>query len=139
MCIVWRITDLLIPIQTQTLNAIGSEDELVILVQTTCHSDYEIYWYIVLLTPKVIVIIASFFLALSIQMNIKEFKTNNIIILTYFLTVIFGLGIPLYAISIITHISASVNTTLISLTLNLTTYACICTLFLPLIKKNYHL
>jgi hypothetical protein len=133
VCIVWRITDPLIPAQTPTLNAIGSEDEFVISVQTACHSNYEIYWYIALLTPKVIVLIASFFLALSTQMNIKEFKTNNIIILTYFLTVIFGLGIPLYAVSIITQNSVSVSTTLLSLTLNLTTYACIFILFLPLI------
>ena len=135
VCIVWRITDPLVPMQARTLNAIGSEDELVISVQTACHSNYEIYWYTTLITPKVIVIIASFFLALSTQMNVKEFKTNNIIILTYFLTVIFGLGIPLYVISIITRIGASVSTTLLSLTLNLTTYACICTVFLPLIKK----
>ena len=73
------------------LNIIESEDEQVISIQTACHSKCETYWYAALLTPKVVVIITSFFFALSTQMNIKEFKTNNIIILTYLLTVIFGL------------------------------------------------
>ena len=137
VCIIWRIVDPLIPILTQMLNTIGSEDEQVVSIQTVCNSSYEIYWYAALLTPKVVVIIVSFFLALSTQMNIKEFKTNNIIILTYFLTVIFGLGIPLYAISIITHVSVSISTTVLSLSFNLTTYVCIFTLFLPLIKNNH--
>ena len=137
VCIIWRITDSLIPELTQTLNRIGSKDELVISVQTVCRSNYEIYWYCILIAPKVVMIIASFFLALSTQMNIKEFKTNNIIILTYFLTVIFGLGIPLYVISIITNVSVSASTTLVSLSFNLTTYVCIFTLFLPLMKCNH--
>ena len=134
VCIIWRVVDPLTLKPTRQLNTIGSDGERVMLIENACHSNYEVYWYVALLTPKVLLIIASFFLAFSTQMNIKEFKTDNIIILTYFLTVIFGLGIPLHAISIIAHIGVSVSTTVLSLFLNLTTCVCIFILFLPLIK-----
>ena len=136
VCISWRIVDPLTPILTQMLNTIQREGEQVVLTQAACHSNYEVYWFVALLTPKVLVIISSFFLALSTQMTVKEFKTNNIIILTYFLTIIFGLGIPLYVISIITQVSVSVSTTVLSLSFNLTTCVCIFTLFLPLIRRH---
>ena len=92
MCILWRSVDSQCTKITSEENIIiGDRGERVVLIEQVCHSDYEVYWYAALLAPKVLLVLALLTLALLTQMNIKEFKTGNIIVLSFFLTAIFWL------------------------------------------------
>ena len=131
ICITWNIIDPLKPKSKKRPEMQGNE--IVLLVEDDCHSEYTIYWVVVLLSPKVVLTVASFLLALSTRMNRKEFKTNNVIVLTYLLAIIFGLGIPMYTVFHFTQIALSVRVILLSTCLNISVCICILVLFLPLI------
>ncbi len=133
VCILWRIIDPLTPRMYQTLNE-KAGDEPVMIVDNACRSVYQEYWFIALVTSKLVLIFASFLLALSTQINIKEFKTSNVTMFTYCITVIFGLGIPLYAIIHFKNINISISVGTLSTSLNLSIWICIIILILPLIK-----
>ena len=144
VCILWRSVDSQSPKVTSEENIIiGDRGERVVLIEQVCHSDYEVYWYAALLAPKLLLVLASLILALLTQMNIKEFKTGNVIVLSFFLTAIFGLGIPIYAIIIVTfrsNVSINISTAVLSTCLNLTTCIGVCILLQPLWKfkcKSY--
>ena len=130
VCILWRIIDPLIP----TLY-VEVGNELVMIVYNVCHSMYEGYWLVTLVVPKVMLTFASFLLAILTQINIKEFKTSNVIIFTFCLMVIFGLGIPLYAIIHFKNVNVSTAVGVLSTSLNLLIWICIIILILPLIKS----
>ncbi len=135
VCILRRIFDPLMSSMNKTLNVEVGE-EPVMMVDIVCHSMYEEYWIGALIAPKVLLIVALFLLALSTQINIKELKTSNVIILSYFLTVIFGLGIPLYALIHFTNTSDLIAIGVLNVCLNLLIWICITILILPLIKST---
>ena len=145
VCILWRSIDSQSPkvIPSEENIIIGDGGKRVVLIEQVCHSDYEVYWYAALLAPKVLLVLASFTLALLTQMNIKEFKTGNVIVLSFFLTAIFGIGIPIYAVIIVTfrsNVSISISTAVLSTCLNLTICIGVCILLQPLWKfkcKSY--
>jgi ABC-type branched-subunit amino acid transport system substrate-binding protein len=133
--ILWRIFDPLTPSMNPTLNMEVGE-EPVMIIDNVCHSTYEGYWIGALIAPKVLLIVALFLLALSTQINIKELKTSNVIVLSYSLTIIFGLGIPLYALIHFTNTSDLIAIGVLNLSLNLLIWICIIILILPLIKST---
>ena len=141
VCVLWRFVDPRSPrsISQDLKIGIGSGGERVMAIENICNSNHEVYWYTALLIPKVLLVVASFFLALLTQMNIKEFKTDNVIVLSFFLTAIFGLGIPLYAITIINytgHGSINVSTTVLGVCLNIVICIGVCILLQPLWKSK---
>ena len=133
MCVVWIITDPLIPTTEKILNL--QNNEAVILLREECRSHYTVYWLIVLLSPKAVLTLASFLLALSTRFNRREFKTNNVIILTYFLAIIFGLGISMYLVFYFTKVTVTIGVILLSICLNISVCLCLFVLFLPLIRN----
>ncbi len=132
VCILWRFIDPQSPSKEKMI--IGNEEERTILIEQVCHSDYEAYWYATLLAPKVLLVLASLILALSTQMNIEEFKTDNVVVFSFFLAAIFGLGIPIFAIAIVSHVSINISTAVLSVCLNLTICIGVCILLQPLWK-----
>ena len=137
VCILWHVIDPLMPRLIQTL-IMEVGDEPVMIVDNVCHSTYEGYWLVALIAPKVVLTFASFLLALSTQINIKEFKTSNVIIFTYCLTVIFGLGIPLYAIIHFKNVNVLIANTQNSV-LNIACDLCLpCNYFFTLNKHQPH-
>ena len=130
VCLLWRFIDPIIAMRNQTPNMAG-----VVIVDIVCHSKYEEYWIVVLVAPKLLLLVASSLLALSTQINIKELKTSNVIIFSYSLTVVFGLGIPLYLFIHFTNISELISFGVLSTCLNLLIWICIIILIFPLIKS----
>ena len=78
-----------------------------ITMTATCQCDWLPHWIAVLLLYKSVLIVCSSILALFARMKRKEFKTNNVIILSYILAVTVGLGIPVYIIVTIIDVSVS--------------------------------
>ena len=129
ICLLWYFVD---PLEiVATMNIETTKDAPVRIVEKYCTSEYPYYWVASLLAPKVLLIMSSFLLALSTNINIKEFKTSNIIILAYFLAIIFGLGIPIYVITLFRDIDISVQVSWFSICLDSAICVGIILLFLP--------
>ena len=82
-----------------------------------------------------------FFLALSTKLRQKEFKTNNVIMLSYILAVAVGLGIPVFTIISIADVGVLTEFIVESVFEDTIIYTCLFTLFLPsiislVIKEN---
>ena len=134
ICLLWYFID---PFTLSQTKWDDTEDGHPFLaVKETCHLKYATYFYVSLLIPKIAVTLASFLLAMSTNIKKKEFKTSNIIILTYLITIIFGLGIPLYAMSIYTDIDISIREALFSVCLDITVAIVVVFLFLPVINSS---
>ena len=135
VCLLWCFIDPIMAMLNRTPKVeFKAGGEPVMIVYSVCHSMYEEYWIAALFAPKLLLLIASFLLALSTQMNIKELKTSNVIIFSYCLTVIFGLGMPLYLFIHFANISELIAIGVLSTCLNLLIWICIIVLILPLIK-----
>ena len=112
----------------------------VIRVYQSCQSKYLIYWMAIIVTYKGILTLCSLILGIGTRITINEFKTKNVIILVYALSVVVGLGIPLYII--VTNIDTSSTTqfVVLSVILNIVVYMSMLTLFcptlIPLIKER---
>ena len=126
VCILWRTVDPLLPRRSEIVDII--DNETTIIISEVCTSKYSVVWLVILLVPKVLLTLASFISAISTKFKRKEFSTNNVIILSYLLTIIFGLGIPLYTISFLADMDLSIRVALLSTCLN--TSVCVCTLVL---------
>ena len=79
-------------------------------------------------------------LGIGTRININEFKTNNVIILVYALSVVVGLGVPLYTIVTIINTSSTTQFVVLSTILNIVVYVSMLTLFcptvIPIIKER---
>lgn len=112
----------------------------VIHVYHSCQSKYLIYWMAITVTYKGILTLCSLMLGIRTRLNINEFKTKNVIILVYAVSVVVGLGIPLYII--VTNIDTSSTTQFVvpSVILNIVVYMCMLTLscptLIPIIKER---
>ena len=117
------------PRYTKTVSE--SKTSPMITITGFCHSTWLVYWIIVLTLYKCVVIACSFFLALSTKLRRKEFKTNNVIILSYILAVAVGLGIPVFTITSIADVSVLTKFIVESVFEDTIIYICPFTLFLP--------
>ena len=137
VCIIWLVTD---PFMLRTTKYIlyTSDREPVVALQDVCHSLHEPVWLSVLIIPKFLLTIALYWLARSTNFYIKEFKTNNIIFLTYFLIVIFGLGIPIYAVIHFkfSGITLPIDVAVLCISLNLSICISAIIPFLPLMCRR---
>ena len=102
-----------------------------VTITGSCHSTWLVYWTSALILYKFMLIACSFFLALSTKLRRKEFKTNNVIILSYILAVAVGLGIPVSAIVTIADVSVLTEFIVESMFVDTIIYICPLTLFLP--------
>ena len=131
VCIIWSSVDNYILRRTREIRNFGSNEYPVIVVSETCYSRYTVYWLSLILIPKGVLVVCSFFLALFTRIDKKEFQTKNVIIMAYFLAILFGIGTPLYAITHIMGVNISIRVAAFSLLLDATVYICVFALFLP--------
>ena len=131
VCILWCSTDLLMPKQSREIGYVSANEFPVITVNEVCYSKFTIYWLMLLFTPKGVLILCSFILALLTRINKEEFRTINIIIMAYLLSILFGLGAPIYAIIHIVGTSISLKVATLSILLNILVSICVLVLFLP--------
>lgn len=134
ICIVWYFIDPFTLLRTKTHDT--ESEKPLLIVKEICHSYNTVYFFIALLIPKGMVTLASFLMAVSTNINIKEFKTSNIIIVSYLITILFGLGVPLYVIASneANKIHISVRESLLTVCLNIAVCIGVIFLFLPLVQ-----
>ena len=131
VCLIWALIDRLEINTKRTMQLLQGEEFPVVVVYDRCSSKFEIYWLIVLFSPKVVLTLGSFFLALLTRFSMKEFRTINVVIFVYLLTIISGLMLPLYAILYLIDVDLSVSVLVICLFLNLLIYFCVFLVLLP--------
>ena len=102
-----------------------------VTVTGSCQSTWLVYWTSMLILYKCAMIVCTFFLALCTKFRRKEFKTNNIIILSYILGIAVGLGIPIFVIISITDVSVSTQFIITSVFVDTIICICLFTLFPP--------
>ena len=129
LCLIWSCADLLKLISTQKISV--SEELPVILAKASCQSTWLRYWTGVLIIYKGVLTVCSFLLALFTRMRLKQFKTNNVIILSYILAVMVGLGIPMYTVISTVSSSISIRFIIMCMLLDTIIYVCLFALFLP--------
>ena len=129
LCLLWTCIDP--PKYVKTVSESIYKISPMVTVTGSCQSTWLVYWTSVLILYKCAMIVCTFFLALCTKFRRKEFKTNNIIILSYILGIAVGLGIPIFVIISITDVS--VLTRFIITSVFVDTIICICLflLFLP--------
>ena len=140
LCLVWTCTD---PLRSTRTKSEFKEAALpMITVTAICHCDWLAYWITALILYKSVLIVCSFILGLFTRMKRKEFKTNNVIILSYILAVTVGLGIPII-ITILINVSISIRFIIVCAFVDAILYICLFALFLPsvilfLMEKVFH-
>ena len=134
ICLLWHLVSPFMLSRTEKIYSDTESEDPVLLVEETCQSSYTVYFLSILLLPKTLVTIASLYMALTTNINIREFKTSNIIILTYLMTILLVLGIPLYVLVSDSDDVISVRDIVSSMFLNITVCVCVVLLFLPLIE-----
>ena len=138
LCLLWTCVDP--PKYIKTV----SESKTLPMITVTgfCQSTWLVYWTSVQILYKYLMTMCTFFLALRTKLGQKEFKTNNVIILSYILAVAVGLGIPIFTIATIADVSVMTRFIIASVFVDTIIYISLFTLFLPsiipLIVKNKH-
>ena len=141
LCLVWTCIDPLIMIRyTKTIPWIN---EVVITETAFCHCNWLAFWITALILYKSVLIVFSFILALFTRMKHKEFKTNNVIILSYILAVTVGLGMPIIIVILLISDSVSIRFVIVCVFVDAIIYICLFALFLPsvvlfLMEKVFH-
>ena len=130
VCIIWASVDKLKVYQTKEIQLMEGEELPIIVVVDSCSSEFIAYWILVLLTPKVALTLCSFFLALSTRFKMKEFRTRNVAILVYLITILSGLMIPIYVIISFLNVEITIRVAILCLFLDVVVYICVCLLFL---------
>ena len=139
ICLSWTISDRLEVNERREIFQEG--DSLpVIRIHLNCQSTYLIYWMLTIVAYKGILTLLSLLLGVRTRINMKEFKTKNVIVLGYALGVIVGLGIPITTVVTIINLGNTIQFVVLSMTINIVVYACVLTLFypmmIPLIKER---
>lgn len=130
VCIIWASVDKLKIYQTKEIKFVEDDELPIVIVVESCNSEFITYWILVLLAPKVTLTLCSFFLALLTRFRMKEFRTRNVVILVYLITILSGLMIPLYAIISLLDIEITIRVAILCLFLDLVVYICVCLLFI---------
>ena len=131
LCILWGVLDPLTPTPMEHFGIVNNNPS--IITEDLCQSQFSLIWALTPFVPKVLLSLASFALALSTHFRIRELKTNNVIILTYCLAVVYGLAIPLYVIFFIVELDVTVRVALMCICFNLSVCISVIALFLPFI------
>ena len=130
VCLVWALVDKLKVIQTKEIQLMKDKELPIIVVVESCSSEFIIYWILVLLAPKVALTLCSFFLALLTRFKMKEFRTRNVVILVYLITILSGLMIPIYIIISFLDVEITIHVAILCLFFDSVVCICVCLLFL---------
>ncbi len=129
-CIIWSVYD---PwMLSKTLGEIHDIDgEQIVITHLTCSCDYDVYWISVIAAYKgVIALLLVVFSVLNRKIHRKHFShTKKVNILVYSLTVLGGIGFPLYFL--LRGVTIYVSFFIFSTFLLATIVMCCLVLFLP--------
>ena len=118
-------------------------DNGVIVTEIKCESKWTEIWLLTTVSYKGTIMLSSLtFALLTRKVNLKQFETNNVVILVYLLSIISSISVPIYLIIRVINISITIHFVVISILLDSAVYICLFVLFLPpiipLFREKYH-
>ena len=124
---IWSFTDPLKSKEDTFLESVG-----VIVTEIKCESKWTEIWLLTTVGYKGIIMLSSLtFALLTRKVNLKQFETNNVVILVYLLAIISSISVPTYLIIRVIKVSISAQFIVISILLGSAVYICLFVLFLP--------
>ena len=141
ICMLWCTVDPFTVEETQEFRYEGNVP--VIVYGKVCRSQQIHYWLVLLTGHKaMMLLLALFFAVLARKVDWKGFETKNVAVLVYLLSIVCGLGMPLYFITYILQLNVNISYSLLCGVLNVLLYLCLVLLFLtplyPALKEMYH-
>ena len=132
ICLIWTVSDPLKEIRHKEIVQDSDHSLPVIKVDVHCESsEHTIYWSVIIVTYKGFQTLCSLILAVGTRMKKKEFNTKNVIVLAYALSIVVGLGVPLYTIFAIINVSSTVQFVALCVILHTVVFVCLVILFYP--------
>ena len=126
--VVWTFSD---PLKAKE-NHTFLESDGIVVTEITCESKWTEIWLLTTISYKGSIMFTSLtFALLTRKVNLKQFETNNIVILVYLLSIISSISVPTYMIIRVINISTTVHFVVISILLDGAVYICLFVLFLP--------
>ena len=137
--VVWTVSDPLKAYEDRTF----LESDGVIIAEIKCESKWTEVWLLITVSYKGVIMLSSLtFALLTRKVNLKQFETNNVVILVYLLSIISSISVPTYLIIRVINVGTTVHFVVINLLLNSAVYICFFVLFLPpiipLCREKYH-
>jgi len=133
--IVWTMTDPLhfeIIMETQSIEMVGSVQIQKIVLSRGCTADFYVVWCIVVYGYKLVILILVVTLALlTRKIHNQTFTTNSLRILVYLISLLFGLGIPLYYLTIFLNLDLHIDYSVVCVELTLILLLILILVFLP--------
>ena len=130
---IWSFTDPLKSKEDTFLESVG-----VIVTEIKCESKWTEIWLLTTVGYKGIIMLSSLtFALLTRKVNLKQFETNNVIILVYLLSIVSSISVPNYLIIRIIKLRVTIHFIVISILLDSAVYICLFVLFLPPIILLY--
>ena len=141
ICMLWCTVDPFTVEETQEFRYEGNIP--VIVYGKVCRSQQIHYWLVLLTGHKaMMLLLALFFAVLARKVDWKGFETKNVAVLVYLLSIMCGLGMPLYFITYILQLNVNISYSLLCGVLDMLLYLCLVLLFLtplyPALKEMYH-
>ena len=144
VCLIWSAADPLVQETTKKLEVINGDH--VIEVRDMCKSKngFDVVILPLLAIYKVILMACSVCLAfLTRRIILEDFKTKNISFLVYLLSIVCGLGFPIFVITEVGDVDVNIPYVLLCAILNMLVIICLALLFFPplypLILRKYHI
>ena len=131
LCILWTCVDPLSLRYSKTITYYDNKPLPLVTVTGSCQSSWLLHWSSILILYKCVLVACSFFLALPTKLGQRKFETNNVLILSYILATLFGLGMPIYTIAQVIDVGVSLRFIVKCLFVDATIYICLFALFLP--------
>ena len=141
ICMLWCTVD---PFTVEETQEFRYEENIPVIVYgKVCRSQQIHYWLVLLTGHKVMMLLlALFFAVLARKVDWKGFETKNVAVLVYLLSIVCGLGMPLYFITYILQLNVNISYSLLCGVLDVLLYLCLVLLFLtplyPALKEMYH-
>ena len=141
--VIWSFKDPLKSKEVNTLLENTAYDPGVIVTEIRCESNWTEYWLLTIVSYKGTIMLSSLtFALLTRKVVLKQFETNNVVILVYLLSIISSISVPVYLILNVIKVSITVHFVVISILLDSAVYICLFVLFLPpiipLFREKYH-
>ena len=126
-CLLWTCID---PLKYSEI-VISSDFEIPLITVTgSCQCNWLLIWSNTIILAKCLLIFCSFLLALPTKLG-RQFKTNNVLILSYILAISFGVGMPIYTIGHVIDVGTSLRFIIKCLFVDAIIYICLFALFFP--------
>ena len=136
--VIWSFTDPLKSKEDTFLESVG-----VIVTEIKCELKWTEIWLLTTISYKGPIMLSFLtFALLTRKVNLKQFETNNVVILVYLLSIISSVSVPTYLIIRVINVSIMVHFIVISVLLDSAVYICLFILFLPpiipMFREKYH-